>query len=808
MAQTNTSRLGLVTGDPGLLYGAIIAYGTRMWAASRGVDLVTLTATSTAEQVQLIDRLVQQRIDALIVEPVESRGIASAIQAANAAGIPVVAIDGEIWGSSVVCTVRPDHHAGAALAVTHLIRHLGGRGTLAHLQGALAAQTGRDRSLGLHSVLAQYPDVQLVFEAEGDWTRESGASLMRAALAGNPSLQAVFAANDPMALGALDVIAEAGRAGQILVAGIDASAEALLAIRAGTMSASVRQAPIAMGRLAGEMALRSLQGATVPPLLLTDVALVTLDNLAEAMADMLDLVPGLLNDLLSWGAALGSERNMLRTLIDNLPDYIYVKDRASRFLVANSATAKRMGAETPDALLGKTDFDFYPHDLANRYYRNEQAIIQSGQPLLNQEEPAHDRADRQIWILTTKVPLRDQQGQIVGLVGIGRDITERKRLEAQLLQSQKMEIIGRLAGGVAHDFNNLLTVIAGYSNLTLDLLPPDSPGREELREIVHATDRATSLTRQLLTFARKQTIAPQVLNLNLLILNMDKLLRRLIGENITFVTLPTPNLALVNADPHQIEQVLINLAVNARDAMPDGGRLTIETANVEIGDGSWQHLNAREGSYVILAVSDTGIGMDDNVKRHLFEPFFTTKAAGLGTGLGLATSYGIIVQHEGHIEVYSEPGQGTSIKVYLPAVAGMAENHPQPDAVATLPQGTETVLLVEDSEAVRELTVQVLSRLGYTVQAYSSGDEALRAAAAATARIDLLLTDVVLPELGGKSLAERLTKTYSRLKVLFMSGYADHTIAHNNGLDATDAFLPKPFSPTMLAHKVREVLDS
>jgi CheY-like chemotaxis protein len=242
--------------------------------------------------------------------------------------------------------------------------------------------------------------------------------------------------------------------------------------------------------------------------------------------------------------------------------------------------------------------------------------------------------------------------------------------------------------------------------------------------------------------------------------------------------------------------------------MPNGGRLTIETTNVEIGgDISWQHLNAREGSYVILAVSDTGIGMDDNVKRHLFEPFFTTKAAGLGTGLGLATSYGIIVQHDGHIEVYSEPGQGTSIKVYLPAVAGMAENHPQPDAVVTLPQGTEIVLVVEDSEAVRELTVQVLSRLGYTVQAYSSGDEALRAAAASTARIDLLLTDVVLPDLGGKSLAERLTSVYPRLKVLFMSGYADHAIVHHDRLDATDAFLPKPFSPSTLAHKVREVLD-
>ncbi len=507
--------------------------------------------------------------------------------------------------------------------------------------------------------------------------------------------------------------------------------------------------------------------------------------------------------------ALAEERNLLRTLIDTLPDYVYVKDTTSRFLLGNQAVAQHMGMPTPEALIGKTDHTFYPPDLAARYAQNEQAIIQSGQPMINHEEITIDQAGQQRWLLTTKVPLRDRHGQTIGIMGIGRDITERKSLEAQLLQAQKMESVGRLAGGVAHDFNNLLTAILGYSDLALDMLPEDVPGREELHEIQQSAKRATNLTRQLLAFGRKQIISPQALNLNTLIVDMDRLLRRVIGEDIDLITRPAPDLGLVNADPHQLEQVLINLAVNARDAMPDGGKLSITTTNITLEDAyTRQQVDVRAGSYIALTVRDTGIGMDETVKSHIFEPFFTTKEVGRGTGLGLATCYGIVTQHGGHIQVASALGRGTSFTIYLPRAANTVEEPRPSEPAPVLPQGGETILLVEDEKAVRDLAARVLTRLGYSVLEAANGSEALRVAAHYAGAIQLLLTDVVLPELGGKQVADRLVLARPEIKVLFMSGYTDSMIVHHNRLDEGVMFLPKPFSPTALAQKVRAVLDA
>ena len=390
-----------------------------------------------------------------------------------------------------------------------------------------------------------------------------------------------------------------------------------------------------------------------------------------------------------------------------------------------------------------------------------------------------------------------------------RDITQRKSLERQLLQAQKMEAVGRLAGGVAHDFNNLLTAILGSSDLLLEDLGPDDPHIQEVQEIKQAAHRAAALTHQLLAFSRQQVLAPRILDLNTVVANVDKMLRRLIREDIDLRTVLASELGAVQADPGQLEQVITNLAVNARDAMPNGGKLTIETANAELdGPYAQDHLPTRPGRYVLLAMSDTGIGMNEEVKAHIFEPFFTTKEKGKGTGLGLATVYGIVKQSGGYIWVYSEPGRGTTFKIYLPRVEATPEPlAPQP-VRSISPHGSETVLVVEDQDEVRKLTRRVLEARGYTVLVAANGTEALQVAQAHAGPIHLLATDVVMPGMSGREVSLRLAPARPQMKVLYLSGYTDESITRHGVLEPGIAFLQKPFTADALARKAREVLDS
>jgi PAS domain S-box-containing protein len=406
-------------------------------------------------------------------------------------------------------------------------------------------------------------------------------------------------------------------------------------------------------------------------------------------------------------------------------------------------------------------------------------------------------------------PVQEASGQIGNYVIILRDATQEAALEAQLLQAQKMDAVGRLAGGIAHDFNNILTTITGYSELVLNELSPKDPLHADLEEIARAAERAGMLTRQLLAFSRKQILQPRVLNLNSVVRNVERMLRRLIGEDIEVIEALDPELGRAVADPGQIEQVIVNLTVNARDAMPHGGRLTLKTANVVLDEAYAQgHLEATPGRYVLLAVSDDGIGMTEEVKSHLFEPFFTTKGLGKGTGLGLATVHGIVKQSGGNIEVYSELGVGTTFKIYLPRVEDEPEGVERKVTPDALLRGTETVLLVEDEERVRELVRRALEQSGYTVLHAQQPDEALFLCERHTGLIDLLLTDVVMPGMSGRDLAERLTPMRTEMKVLYISGYTDNTIAHHGVLDEDVTFLHKPFTPAALARKVREVLDT
>jgi PAS domain S-box-containing protein len=402
---------------------------------------------------------------------------------------------------------------------------------------------------------------------------------------------------------------------------------------------------------------------------------------------------------------------------------------------------------------------------------------------------------------------RDGQGRASSIISVSRDVTERKRLEAQLQQSQKMEAVGRLAGGIAHDFNNMLTAVKAYTEFLLEDLDHTDARRTDVQEIAKAADRAASLTRQLLAFSRKQVLQPQPLDLNDVVESMEKMLRRLIGEDVQIVTRLEPDLQLVEADPSQVEQVIMNLAVNARDAMPQGGTLTIETRNVvlERVDASW---GIDPGAYTVLTISDTGIGMDAATRAQAFDPFFTTKPVGQGTGLGLSTVYGIVKQSGGHISVYSEPSLGSRFEVYLPQVAPADAAPMLGPALARFPRGSETIVLVDDDEGVRAVSRRILQRAGYTVLSAPDGFEALRMIGESDGQVQLLVTDVVMPGLGGRDLVTRVRDTYPDLRVLFVSGYTEEGVRRHGVLDAESAFLEKPFTAERLAQKVREVLDT
>ncbi len=473
----------------------------------------------------------------------------------------------------------------------------------------------------------------------------------------------------------------------------------------------------------------------------------------------------------------------------------------------NDAFARMYGYSRAAEMLGIKVQDLMPVTDEHNV-RFMQSLIRSGYRISEAESRERDREGNPKFFLNTVVGILDS-GKLVRLWGTQRDITERRRLEDQLRQAQKMEAVGRLAGGVAHDFNNLLMVIGGHGELLLDEAAADSSVRRHTEAILRAAERAGTLTRQLLAFSRKQVLQPKVLDLNAVVMEVAKLLKRLIGEHIELTFSLAPNLGQVKADPGQIEQVLMNLTLNARDAMPDGGRLTIETRDVEITEEyRREHPAAVPGPYVLLSVSDTGMGMDTQTRAQIFEPFFTTKGLGKGTGLGLATVYGIVKQSGGYIWVYSEPGHGSSFKVYIPRVTHEEEAAPAGSEPAPLPGGTETVLLSEDEPAVRELARDFLITGGYTVLEARDAQDAIRLASQAEGNIQLLLTDVVMPGMKGTELAVRVAQLQKSIRVLYISGYTDDAAIHHGVNGPASAFLSKPFAREALLRKVREVLDN
>ncbi|MEW5957487.1 MAG: PAS domain S-box protein [Chloroflexota bacterium] len=524
-------------------------------------------------------------------------------------------------------------------------------------------------------------------------------------------------------------------------------------------------------------------------------------NLAWSVADQ---VAGALAH-----ARLTQLHQRLSAAIEQAGESVIITDIEGAIIYVNPTFERVSGYSWAEAIGQNPQFlKSSQHDAA--FYEELWSTISAGQVwhgrLINKKKDGTLYTEE-----ATITPVRDESGALINYVSVQRDVTRELQLEEQYRQAQKMEAIGRLSGGVAHDFNNLLVVINGYSELLLDhFLDAASPVRKYIQEIKKAGERASGLTRQLLAFSRQQVLQLETLELNEVVTNTEQMLQRLIGEDIDLTTKLEPALGQVKADAGQIEQIILNLAVNARDAMPRGGKLTIETANVELDTGyAGQHAGAEPDPYVMLAVSDTGIGMDAATQARIFEPFFTTKERDQGTGLGLAMVYGIVKQSGGDIWVYSEPGLGTTFKIYLPRLDETTPLLETPlDLSADIPTGTETVLLVEDEESVRTLARRILEMSGYTVLEAEHGGEALLLDAHRQGPIHLLLTDVIMPHMGGQELAERLVALHPEMKVLYVSGYTDQAIAHHGVLDPGLFFLQKPFSPNALARKVREVLDA
>jgi two-component system cell cycle sensor histidine kinase/response regulator CckA len=507
---------------------------------------------------------------------------------------------------------------------------------------------------------------------------------------------------------------------------------------------------------------------------------------------------------------LRTSEQRFQELFELGPDAIVMTSTEGLITLVNRS-AEALFGYSRDELIGQPVEKLIPESSQNGHVGFREKYLRSAAPRAMGAERVNLRGLRKDG---TVFPVEISLGPIDSSSGTQvavavRDVGERVRLEEQLRQSQKMDAIGRLAGGVAHDFNNLLSVILSYSSMLAADMTPSDPRRADLVEIEAAGKRAVDLTRQLLAFGRQQILQPRTVNLNDAVTGMERMLRRLIGEDVELTVFLASTLGKVKVDPSQMEQIVMNLAVNSRDAMPHGGKLTIETANVELDEAyAAAHLGAAPGPHVMLAVTDTGTGMDKATLARMFEPFFTTKEKGKGTGLGLATVFGIVQQSGGNVWVYSEPGKGTTFKVYFPRTdATPTEVHETTPPAAGSLRGTETILLVEDEESVRVLARTILRRFGYHVIEAQSGGDALLICEQHTATIHLLLTDVVMPRMSGRQLSERLRTIRPTMKVLFMSGYTDNSIVHHGVLDSGVAFLQKPITPETLTHKVREVLS-
>lgn len=694
-------RIGFAAQNPISHYWQIVNYGVRERATELGITIPILPTSTLDQQIAVIDTLLQQQIDVLLLGPIVAVGLAPTVERVLAAGIPIIVLAAQLTDCTVPCTIRSNHRYGAELAATFAVNAIGGKGAVVHLVGPSRLQDNIDRAVGVRHILAQYPDVQLVFEAESpDWEHESGRRIMRAALDRHPAIDAVCAANDTLALGARTAIEEVGRGDGIVITGFDAIPSALLAIHEGRMHATIRQSIRGIGRTAVDMAVRLIKGDPVAPLVFTDLSLVTRANLTEAALESTVLLPGMLTDAYERGEAL--------------------------------AAAHR-------------------------------AVLQAQQ--------------------------------------------EAQAIERKLLETQKLESLGVLAGGIAHDFNNLLVAILGNASLALLDLPSNSPAYESIQQIEIAAQRAADLTRQMLAYAGKGRFIVERIDLNAVVKEMTSLLEVSIPKHVAVHYQLTTPLPEVEADVTQIRQVVMNLVVNAAEAIGEqAGAITVTTGIYQVDRSSSANASSLhdlvEGAYVYLAVSDTGTGMTVETQAQIFDPFFTTKFT--GRGLGLAAVLGIARGHKGTVKVESEVGHGSTFTFLLPVSTGRAADKAPQQPVITSWHGRGKILIVDDEPTVRTVTKQMLTKFGLSTLEAGDGFTGLEILRSYSDEISCVLLDMTMPQMNGEATFRLMRQIKPNVRIILMSGYNEQEVTGHFADKGLAGFLHKPFT----AHELRAKLQA
>jgi PAS domain S-box-containing protein len=841
-------HIGFLLLPPHQWFWAFIGHAAQQHAARLGVAFSTISLeyppldrnieAEILQQVAAIEEFMRRGVHALIIPPLpgDDPRFMAALHRANAAGLQIVAIDASIGEGIEGSVLFSDNTAGAEALAAYVAERLGGRGAVVHLQGHLPGQVAVERSEAVHRILDRYPEIAIVFEAGSVWLPENGAALMRQALASNGRIDAVIAASDGLALGALAALEEQGRADSVLVTGFDGMPDALVALHSGRLAATVRQSPERIGSRAVELAVELAQGLTPPPLVLVDVELVTSDNLMDTAIDVLTLFPTMLQGVLQGNErqrrlqdqVIATQRQLIdelsarkqveeairfqARLLDAVEEAVIAVDCDGVIIYWNRVAALLYGWSTAEALSQR--FDLILDNAASERAHALIGRLCAGSPWSGEVQVK--RRDGLIFpVLMTNSPISDQ-GRPIGSVSISIDITSRKRAEEErltferkLLETQKLESLGLLAGGVAHDFNNLLMTILGNAGLALLDLEPDHPARQSLTQIEQATQHAADLTRQLLAYAGKAHFIVQPLNLNTIVEEMTHLLQVSIPKSVTLRYNLTPQLPPIEADAAQIRQIVMNLVINAAQAIGDKNGIISITTGAQFADQpylaeTYIAPDLPEGQYVFLEVSDTGRGMDAATRARIFEPFFTTKSTGYG--LGLAAVLGVVRGHNGALNVYSEPGRGSTFKCLLPAAPSNTSAELAGRRLPSRWRAIGTALVIDDEESVRMVAARMLEQFGFTVLVAENGDVGIELFRAHAAEIVCVLLDMTMPQLDGEAVFRAMRQIKPGAHVILMSGYTEQDVTIQFAGKGLAGFLAKPFTVDELRARLEQAL--
>lgn len=841
-------HIGFLLMPPHQWFWSFIGHAAQHHALKIGVQFSTILLqykpinrnleAEIGQQIVAIGEFMRRGVDAIIIPPlpVDSPAMLQALREAKAAGIKIIAIDAAIGHDIESSALFSNNVAGAEAVATYVAEQLGGRGNIVHIQGHLPAVVALERSQAVHNILERYPDITIMYEGASEWLPEDGVRVMREALAAQTRVDAVIAASDGLALGALAVLHETGHAENVVVTGFDGMPNAMVAIQQGKLAATVRQSPERLGSGSVDLAVQAVQGMSTPPVVLVDVELVTADNLLNAATSLLALFPSMLEGVIQGNErqrqlqeqVIATQRQLIdelsvrkqveeaihfqARLLDAVEEAVIAVDCDATIIYWNRGAELLYGWSTTEAV--GQNFALIFGSIPAEHVRPNIERLCAGIPWSGEVQV--QRRDSTVFpVLMTNSPI-SERGILTGGVSISIDITERKRAEEErlkferkLLETQKLESLGVLAGGIAHDFNNLLMTILGNASLALLDLESNTPARQSIAQIELAAQHAADLTRQMLAYAGKAPFIIQTVDLNAVVEEMTPLLQVSIPKSAALRYNLAPELPPVEVDAAQIRQVVMNLVINAAQALGSKNGLISITSGVQFADQAYlseTYLapNLREGQYVYVEVSDTGSGMDAETRSRIFEPFFTTKPT--GHGLGLAAVLGVVRGHNGALKVYSEEGRGSTFKCLLPAAVGTVTGALTGQQSTMKWRGSGTVLVVDDEASVRAVAARILEHYGFNVLVAADGPDAIEIFREQAERIVCVLLDMTMPQLDGEAVFRTVQQIKPGTRVVLMSGYTEQDVTVQFAGKGLAGFLAKPFTVDELRSKLREVL--